>query len=117
MTLSLYEGRKRQGSWPAVFIFVNLLFAATCIFWWGAMAFLVADAMSWATWGNISRAAPDFLAYPFILLWALPLLGSCLAWVGTKTDNERMAVMAGLFPQVLLGLILCWYWLAPLHWR
>lgn len=117
MTLSLYEGRKRQGNWPFVFIVINLLFAGACIFWWGAMSFVVADAMSWATWGNISRGAPDFLQYPFVLLWALPLTGSSIAWIGTKTDNERMAVVGGLFPPVLLSLILGWFWLAPMHWR
>lgn len=117
MALSLYEGGKRQGNWPFVLMAVNLLFASACIFWWGMMAIVVADAVSWATWGHIGRGAPDFLQYPFILLWALPLGGSCLGWAWMKVDNERMAVTSTLFPIVLLSFVLGWYHFAPLAWR
>ena len=117
MALSLYEGRKRQGNWPYALMGVNLLFAGGCVFWWSMMALLVADAMSWATWGYVGRRAPDFLQYPFLLLWVLPIGGNCLAWVSMKLDDERAAFFSALFPIVLLGVILGWYHFVPTQWH
>jgi len=117
MTLSLYEGRARQGSWPIVLMAVNLLFAAACMFWWSVMSLVVADAMSWATWAIVAHSTNDFFQYPFVLLWTLPLTGTALAWLGLKVDNQRFALAAAAFPPVLLGIILGWYHLAPLAWR
>jgi hypothetical protein len=117
MALSLYEGRKRQGNWPYALMAVNLLFAGGCMFWWSLMSLVIADAMSWATWGDIGRGVPDFFQYPFMLLWALPIGGSCLAWSFQKVYRERLAIAASLFPILLIGVIVAWYNLAPLHWR
>ncbi len=117
MALSLYEGSKRPSNWPFVFMAVNLLFAGGCMFWWSLMAVLVADAMSWATWVHINRTASDFYQYPFVLLWALPIAGSCFAWLAQKAKNDKLATGLSAFPIVLLGIIVAWYNLAPFEWR
>lgn len=117
MALSLYEGGKRQSNWPFVFMAVNLLFAGGCMFWWSVMAIVLADAMSWATWSQLSRTASEFYSYPFVLLWALPIGCSTVAWMFQKASNDRLATAAAMFPIMLLGFIVGWYHLAPPDWR
>ena len=96
---------------------VNLIFAGLCMFWWSAMYLIVGDAVAWATWGQMSRGSQDFFSYPFMLLWAMPIGGSCLAWVCLKAYRERLAFTAALFPLALLDTIVLWYNFAPQAWR
>lgn len=117
MALSLYEGPKRQSNWPIVFMGVNLVFAGLCIFWWSAMSLLVGDAVAWATWRNMGAGAQDFFSYPFMLLWAMPIGGSCVAWLCLKSYQDRLALVAALFPLILLDMIVVWYNLMPQAWR
>lgn len=117
MALSIYEGRRRQGNWPIALMAINLLFAGGCIFLWSVMAFIVADAMTWATWGFLGHSRPDFFDYPFLLLWALPLGGNCAAWLLRKADKEKLAVTAAMFPLFLLSTVVLWYNVMPPEWR
>ncbi len=113
----IYEGRGRQSNWPFILIGVNLVFTGICLFAWSAMSLLVADALSWATWGQIGRTMPEFYSYPFLLVWGLPLAGSCAAWLCTKTRLDRVAFACAFLPISLFTTIIGWYNLAPLWAR
>ncbi len=117
MALSIYEGPKRQGNWSFVLMGINLMFAGGCLFVWSLMSFVVADAMTWATWSFVSHSKPEFFDYPFLLLWALPIGGNCLAWALRKAEKDRMAIAVTIFPMFLLSAVVLWYHLAPPDWR
>jgi hypothetical protein len=95
---------------------LNLAFAGVCMAGWSIVSLFVGDAVSWATWTPMS-GRPEFLEYPFILLWSLPVGFSCLAWVIQKAGRDRLALAAAISPVILFGLMIGWYWLAPIEWR
>ena len=109
----LYEGHGRQSNWPIILIGVNLVFVGICMFGWSLMSIFVADALSWATWGQVGRAMPEFYSYPFMLLWVLPLGGSCAAWMFHKAFLDRVAFACAFLPISLFSTIIGWYNLAP----
>ncbi len=113
----LYEGRGRQSNWPFILIGVNLVFVGLCTFGWSLASILVADALSWATWSQVGRSMPEFYEYPFMLLWALPLGGSCAAWMCHKVRMERVSFACAFLPISLFSTIIGWYNLAPVWWR
>jgi hypothetical protein len=116
MALSIYEGRGRADPWPMYVSGINLAFAGICIGAWGFVALFVGEAVSWATWMPMS-SRPEFLEYPFLLLWALPVGFSCLAWVSQKAGRDRLALGCAVMPVILFSLMIGWYWLAPIEWR
>lgn len=110
----LYEGHGRQSSWPLILIGVNLVFTGVCVFGWSAISLFVSDALSWATWSQVGPV-PEFLSYPFMLLWFLPLTASCAAWACHKVYMDRVAFACAFMPISLFGTIIGWYNIAP-YW-
>jgi hypothetical protein len=117
MSLSLYEGKRRQD--PALLITLqvaNLLFATCTVFMWALMSLLLAEPVRWATeYGIGSR--PELFEYPFLLLWAMPVAGSCSAWVAQRAEKFKLAYFLAFYPLLFLSLVVGWYYLAPVQWR
>jgi hypothetical protein len=97
-------------------LIVNATFAAATVFWWTVLSVFVAEPIEWATWQGIS-SRPDLTDYPFVLLWLLPTAGVVAAWMAWRANNVRLACRMAMFPIVLLGLIIAWYYLTPPDWH
>ena len=123
MLITYYEdgtaAPKRTERAMALLIAANLVFAATTLFAWTYIAFFVAEPLAWATWMPIHRGygVTGILEYPFVLLWLLPILGVCSAWVCLKGRRKPMAYACVAVPLVILALVLGWFYLAPTDWH
>lgn len=83
---------------------------------WPAWASSLAEPIEWALTATGSQQL-NLLAYPYFVLWALPL--AC-CWICTFANRYGMVLLAqivGATPPLLLGLIFGWFHLAPLSWR
>ena len=117
MSLSLYEGKRRRD--PASLIALqaaNLLFAGSSIFLWALMSLFVAEPMRWATARGVGTR-PELLDYPFVLLWLLAVAGACAAWIAQKAERLKLAYFLAFYPLLNFGLIVGWYYLAPVDWH
>jgi hypothetical protein len=123
MLISYYEDGKpvpHRLSWPLVVLMVvNIVFALLTLFAWTFLSLLVAKPLAWATWMQISRGygLTDVFDYPFVILWLLPLLGVCGAWIGAKAGRATIAYAFVAVPVTTLLLVFSWYYLAPPDWR
>ena len=116
MSLSLYEGGRRSDPIPLIIVqALNLAFAAACIFMWAMLSFFIEDPIRWATSTGIG-SRPELLDYPFVLLWLLPVVGACAAWVAQQAKRMKLAYFLAGYPLAYLGLMVAWYYLAPAQW-
>ena len=60
---------------------------------------------TWSSLGSIGRR-PDMFEYPYVLLWALPLLGSGMASINKFLGFEHLANVAAVFPLSLFAMTL-----------
>ena len=117
MSLSLYEGKRQRD--PALLVAlqaVNLTFAVAAVTMWAVVSLLVAEPLRWATTRGVG-ARPELFDYPFVLIWLLPVAGACAAWVAQKAERSKLALFLAFYPVLYLGLVVGWYYLAPLQWR
>ena len=98
---------------------LNGLFAAGIMFAWTYVSMFVAEPLAWATWMPISRGygVTGIMDYPFIILWALPVIGICGAWVGDKGGRKVLAYAFVAVPLIMLVMIFGWYYGAPADWH
>jgi hypothetical protein len=52
-----------------------------------------------------------------VLLWLLPVAGACAAWVAQKAKRMKLAYFLAGYPLAYLGLMVGWYYLAPVQWH
>ncbi len=116
MTLSLYDGKRQHSAAPLIVLqAANLIFAASCVFLWAMLSLVVGEPIRWAPeYGIGSR--PQLFDYPFVLLWLLPVISACAAWVAQQIDRMKLAYFLALYPLAYISLIVGWYYLAPRHW-
>jgi hypothetical protein len=98
---------------------MNGVFSSAILFAWTYIAFFVAEPLSWATWMPISRGFgfTGVLDYPFVMLWALPLVGVFGAWISIHAGRKPLAYAFVAVPLVMLALVMGWFHLAPPDWR
>jgi hypothetical protein len=108
--------RRRSSRFLSALIVVNVVFGVGALLWWHWIASFISEPVHWATWHALGPR-PSILDYPFLLLWALPLLGVSGSWFADKFGNMRMACGLAFFPVFYLSLIVGWFYFAPLAWR
>ncbi len=123
MLISYYEdgvaAPKKASMAMAGLMVVNAVMSAGIVFAWTFVSLFVAEPLAWATWMPINRGYGLFglVEYPFVLLWIVPLLGICGAWVSLKAGRRALAFTFVALPIGMLALVLGWYHLAPQDWH
>lgn len=123
MLITYYEDGtavpKRASMLMALLMGANALFAAGIVFAWTYLALFVAEPLAWATWMPINRGYGllGLVEYPFMMLWIMPLIGVCGAWVCLKSGQKTFAYAFVGVPLVMLALVLGWFYLTPAGWR
>jgi hypothetical protein len=91
----------------------NAAFVVAILGGWAIISGILADPLSWATVTSVPRGTPNYLEYPFIVMWVVPAIGLCLAWVAHKGEYSRLAVAILLVPVLFLAVTLGWFHFAP----
>ena len=98
---------------------INMSFALAVLGAWTYVSTYVAEPIAWATWQRVYRTGQlsDMFEYPFSVLWMMPLMFVGLAWSADKLGARSLAWTCCLIPLLINGLIVGWFYLAPLEWR
>lgn len=113
------EAPKQASRAMAGLMTVNAVMSSAILFSWTYVSLFVAEPLAWATWMPISRGygLTGFFEYPFVMLWAMPLVGIGGAWVGLKGGRKTLAYAFAAIPPVMMILIVGWYYMTPPDWR
>ena len=116
--LSLYEGRKYDTHlFLRVVCWVNVLFALGILFGWSHMAPVLAEPMSAAAGSALGRhSKPGYLEFPYVLLWAGPLLACYVAWITRRIGWKMFPRFAALYPLGVIALSVAWYHAGEAAW-
>lgn len=97
---------------------LNLGFATAVVSAWTYLSYFLADPIGWATWMPLSRSGnPHLFDYPFVVLWGLPVGGVLVSYCARRLTMHRLIATALLLPILTLGVIIGWFYLAPLEWH
>ncbi len=117
MPITYYDIHPRRDTrFATATMIANATFATVVLASWSHVAGILSGPLSWATGESISPS-PPLLEYPFVLLWLLPIASMAMGWVATRVQLVRVAHFVGIYPLLLLALMVSWYHLAPPHWR
>ena len=123
MLISYYEDGKaapKQASRTmGALMMVNALLSLGILFAWTYLSMFVAEPLAWATWMPVNRGYGfnGIFDYPFLMLWLMPLVGICGAWLCLKSGREIVAFSFVGIPLVMLLLIVGWFYLTPPDWH
>ena len=95
---------------------VNVIFIALIFLAWNPTVRLVGEMMQWATLEHVSPRA-GILDYPLTLMWGLPVVGTCLAWIFRQSGSYSLALWAAGFPLLYLGALVAGFYIVPLMMR
>ena len=106
----LRYGRRRTPAEAFVqaMIMLNLGMAAAVFGAWSGYSEVLADPLSVIA-GSGPPIRPSVLEYPYLLLWVIPLLCGCLAFVTAAIQSARLARFFAVFPVLLAAT--CGVWL------
>lgn len=117
MTLSYYDGKLKTESKLASWLMViNFCGALAFLGLWAALSMVIEEPLRWATRHAISPN-PPVMEYPYLMLWLMPLSSACTGWLAIKAEAPALARFAGVYPILLLSLMLGWYYLTPAYWH
>ena len=117
MVLSYYDDRtKPQKRVAMAFIVGNAAISFAMLFYWSGLAGLIGDPFKWAMRDGVSPV-PMIFEYPYITLWLTPLLCMCAGWLAIKAERFGLARLVGIYPSLMLTVMLGWYYLTPPHWH
>jgi hypothetical protein len=110
MTISLYEGRRHDpSSFVRIMAVANVVFSALVLFAWPAMGPVLAEVVSLVTNDGIDVArTPEYLDYPYVLLWLAPLTSVVIAWGAQAIEMNALARFAVAYPLTLIAA--CYFW-------
>ena len=116
---SFYQGKLRQDDRMIKLLSAaNALVALSVLTAWTVVSVFLAEPVTWATHAPLSIGSrPDFIDYPFILLWLGPVAGMCLSWLAAKAGYRAVAYAALWVPLGLLLIVLLWFNFAPVYLR
>jgi len=95
---------------------VNLVIALVTLTSWAVIRMTVAQPLGWAT-SQIIGDDPGFLDYPFVLLWAVPILAVLVARGAAKWGRREMALGTAFLAPTLFAIILGIFYFGPTGWR
>ncbi len=95
---------------------INVGIALVALSSWAVIRLTVAQPLSWAT-SQIVGENPDFLDYPFVLLWALPILAVLVARGAAKWGAREMALGTAVLPPLLFATVMITFYYGPSAWR
>ena len=116
MAVTLYEGNRQTNvRLLHAMMLTNLAFAMLVLGAWTLLAIVVSDPISWATWHSIQmvKTWEEIFAYPYMMLWALPLGAVLAAWVATQAKKWKLALGIACVPILFLGLTISLYYILP----
>jgi hypothetical protein len=117
MSLSYHEDGKRLTFGAArFFLILNALLAFGMTFYWSGFGSLVGEPFRWAMSDAVSPV-PSLFEYPYLTLWLLPTLCMCGGWLAIKGQYPVATKAIGMYPWMLLSLMLGWFYLTPAHWH
>ena len=108
---------KPTGSWTPVKILcvANLAVASLALFCWPLVAPYIAQPVGSAAESGLSvTVRPNLWNYPYLLVWAFPLIGAWLSYVLQKAKFTDAARFFGGLPITLIASCGLWYWLFQL---
>lgn len=108
--------RHTQSKMLVLMMAVNLAMAIASLTAWAYVRLSVAQPLSWAT-SQIVGENPDFLDYPFVLLWALPIFAVLVARSAAKWGAKEMAFGVAMLSPTLFATIMALFYLGPIGWR
>jgi len=116
MSLSLYEGKRRDPMPLKVLVSANVVFGLCSVLFWEPVSLVIAEPILWATGQGIGTR-PELFDYPFVLIWLLPIACACIAWIASKAEWMKLAYFVAFYPMLYLGLVVGWYYLTPAQWH
>lgn len=113
-----YSDVRGQTESPSVLalLLVNASLMLFFVLAWPAWPSLLAEPIEWAL-ADAGNSRLDLRAYPYSVLWALPLACCTICSFANRYGMTLLARVAGFTPPLLLGLVFAWFHLAPLTWR
>ena len=117
MTISYHDGRTRPAPGLATaLMFLDAALVLVVVLGWPMLAEALGAPIEWAMSAGTGSVF-DLRAYPYTVLWLLPMAGSVLGAIGLRLEMWLLARIATGFPVLLLGLVYGWYYLTPLAWH
>lgn len=116
MATTLYEQARQHNKALVRFLtLANLAFAGLVLGAWTTTSLLVSEPITWATWHSIQgvKTWEGIFAYPYMMLWALPLGAVFGSWVAQKAKRWQLAAGIVFVPIVFLGLTIAMYYILP----
>lgn len=103
------EYRKPNKGFANLLVLWNALLAMVFYANWQGVAGVLNEPLAWALrlGGGMTPVG----------LWLLPMLSACGAWLALQIDQVRIARLLGVYPTLLLMLIVGWYYLTPAEWH
>ena len=113
----LRYGRRRTPAeaFVQVMIMLNLGMAVSVFAVWPGYPEVLADPLSVIA-GSGTPIRPSVFEYPFLLLWVIPLLGACLAFVMAAIQSARLARFFAVFPLLLAATCGVWLYFYVGYW-
>jgi hypothetical protein len=95
------------------------VFAIAVLLFWTSTGLFIEAPWTWGTSSSLGKLAGwrSYFAYPFVLLWALPLGASLIAHSTAKSGNIKGATAVAMTPLMIFSLTMAIYHIAPLEWR
>ena len=94
---------------------VNVALGLGMLLGWRQLAPLLAEPVLKLLGGDVAADSTIF-AYPFVVLWTLPLIGVAGTVVARSLDAHRQAAIVALFPALLIGCSGLWLALLSDHY-
>ncbi len=111
MSVMSYERhRARTPLFIKAMTLVNVALGLGMLLGWHQLAPLLEDPVLKLLGGDVGSDTTVF-AYPFVVLWTLPLLGVTGTVFARSLDATRQAAMVALVPAILIGCSCLWLYL------
>jgi hypothetical protein len=116
MATTLYEQeRQHNRALVRILSLANLAFASLVLLSWTAISMFVTEPIEWATWRGFQsvKTWEGVFAYPYVMLWAVPLGAVFGSWVAEKMKKWKLAAGFVLVPVIYFGLTIAMYYIVP----
>ncbi|MFM2423281.1 MAG: hypothetical protein RL291_1811 [Pseudomonadota bacterium] len=123
MTLSFSEPevveRLRSRKVLSLIWIANIAFAVAMLLFWTSTAVFVEGPWVWGTSRSIERLSTwkSYFAYPYVLLWSLPILAVLVSKSVLRSGNQKLATFVAMTPLLIFAITCAIYYYAPVEWK